>query len=319
MSRVLAILLLLFIAPTIAHTQPRTPPECVSATMPAITEARFKCIDWSTQQSVRPLFDDEFASLSLHDIWRRGDNWQLVAPDTPSGRGGANFREIGDQWWTNPFNPNTPVPGGPRPAPLYQIDSNGLKLALLPAPSRGQPYISSQCRCTNMKYVGALLNSSQTSRHRFGYVEMQVAVDRLPGFTFQADEEAQPFPLVWPPEIDFPLIYTDVSSVQWMKIQVSEREGKTQSYTRSTNDGFDASVMHTYGVDWQANFITFYVDGAQVFRVPTPTDGSYTNYSMYWYLLTGANYQQTSPIDPNPASLPVYAHMRYFRAYARRP
>ena len=84
-------------------------------------------------------------------------------------------------------------------------------------------------------------------------------------------------PLVWPPEIDFPLIYTDVSSVQWMKIQVSEREGKTQSYTRSTNDGFDASVMHTYGVDWQANFITFYVDGAQVFRVPTPTDGSYTH------------------------------------------
>ena len=37
--------------------------------------------------------------------------------------------------------------------------------------------------------------------------------------------------------------------------------------------------MHTYGVDWQVNFITFYVDGVQVFRVPTP-DGSYTHYRM---------------------------------------
>jgi hypothetical protein len=320
MSRLLTILLLLFIAATIAHAQPGTSPECASATMPAITEARSKCnrIDWPTQQSVRPLFDDEFTSLSLHDIWRRGDNWQLVAPDTPRGRGGANFQEMGDQWWINPFNPSTPVSGGPRPAPLYQIDSNGLKLALLPAPSRSQSYVHSQCRCTNMKYVGALLNSSQTSRRRFGYVEMQVAVDRLPGFTFQADEEAQPFPMVWPPEIDFPLIYTDAGGVQWMKIQVNERGGKTQTYATSSRDGFDASVMHTYGVDWQVNFITFYVDGVQVFRVPTP-DGSYTHYRMYWYLLTGANYQQTSPIDPNLASLPVYAHMRYFREYARRP
>jgi hypothetical protein len=183
MSRLVTILLPLFIAVTIARAQPAIPPGCASVT----------------------------------------------APDTPRGRGGASFQEMGDQWWTNPFNPRTPVSGGPRPAPLYQIDSNGLKLALLPAPSSGQSYIRSQCRCTNMKYVGALLNSSQTSRHRFGYVEMQVAVDRLPGFTFQADEDAQPFPLVWPPEIDFPLIYTDASGVQWMKIQVNERGGKAQS------------------------------------------------------------------------------------------
>lgn len=67
MSRLLTILLLLSSAATIAHAQ----------------------------QNARPLFDDAFTSLSLHDIWRRGDNWQLVAPDTPRGRGGANFQENG--------------------------------------------------------------------------------------------------------------------------------------------------------------------------------------------------------------------------------
>jgi hypothetical protein len=292
--RLLTVPLLLFAAVTIAHAQPGIP-------------------------STRPLFDDEFTSLSLHNAWQHGDKWQLVAPDSPRGRGGAKFGESGDHWWTNPFNVSTPVPGAPPPSPLYQIDSNGLKLALLPAPSGIQSHIRSQCGCTNLKYVGALLNSSQTFLHRFGYVEVQVAVDRLPGFTFQADEEARPISPLWPPEIDFPLIYTDASGVQWMKIIVNERGGKTQTYTKSSNDGFDASIMHTYGVNWQVNAITFYVDGAQVFQVPTPTDGSYTNYSMYWYLLTGANYQQTSPIDPNPAKLPVYAHMKYFRAYTNLP
>jgi serralysin len=294
LRRLLTIPLLLLLAVTIAHAQPGGP-------------------------GTRPLFNDEFTSLSLHNVWQRGDKWQLVAPDTPAGRGGVRFGESGDHWWTNPFNLTTPVPGGPPPAPLYQIDGNGLKLALLPAPPGVQSYIRSQCRCTNLKYIGALLNSSQSFLRRFGYVEMQVAVDRLPGFTFQADEEAQPISPRWPPEIDFPLIYTDASGVQWMKIIVNERGGKTHTYARSSNDGFDASTMHTYGVNWQVNFITFYVDGARVFQVPTPTDDTYTNHSMYWYLLTGANYQQPSAIDPDPSKLPVYAHMRYFRAYAELP
>ena len=303
MHRLVTILLFLFVAVPSAGAQPMNLPG----------------VDGHPNRAARPLFSDEFTSLSLHGIWQRQDKWQLVAPDSPQGRGGANFREGGDQWWTNPFNSRTPVPGANGAAPLYQIDRNGLKLGLLSAPPASQSYVRWQCGCANMKYFGALLNSSRTYLRKFGYVEMQVAVDRLPGFTFQADEEAQPISPVWPPEIDFPIIYTDANGVQWMKIQVNERDGKTQTYTMSSMDGFDSSVMHTYGVDWRVKFITFYVDSAQVFQVPTPTDGSYTYHSMYWYLLTGANYQQTNPVDPNPAHLPVYAHIRYFRAYVSRP
>ncbi len=320
MHRLVAILLLLLLAVPGARGGPANPSGCTSATTAAGGVAE-NCdqVDGHPSHAARPLFNDEFTSLSLHGIWQRQDKWQLVAPDSPQGRGGANFREAGDQWWTNPFNARTPVPGANGTAPLYQIDSKGLKLGLLPAPPASQSYIRWQCGCANMKYLGALLNSSRTYLRKFGYVEMQVAVDRLPGFTFQADEEAQPIAPVWPPEIDFPIIDTDASGVQWMKIQVNERGGKNQIYTMSSKDGFDPSLMHTYGVDWQVKFITFYVDGVQVFQVPTPTDGSYTDHSMYWYLLTGANYQQTSPTDPDPAHLPVYAHMRYFRAYASRP
>jgi hypothetical protein len=314
MSLFLPILLLLSVAVTVARAQPGIPLGCT-----AVGDTRNQRNTVQMQPRRRPLFDDKFTSLSLHNIWQRGDKWQLVAPDSPRGRGGVNYNEFGDQWWTNPFNMSTPVPGGPRPAPLYQIDTNGLKLALLPTPSVVRSYIRSQCRCTNLKYVGALLNSSQTYLRKFGYVEMQVAVDRLPGFTFQADQEAQPMSPVWPPEIDFPVIYTDAGGVQWMKMEVHQKAGRTQTCATSSNEGFDASVMHTYGVNWQVDFITFYIDGAQVFQVATPTDGTYTDHPMYWYLLTGANYQQTSPTDPDPARLPAYAHVRYFRAYANLP
>ena len=61
--------------------------------------------------SATPSFSDSFTSLSLHQTWQSGDKWSLIAPDTPSGRGGPIYNENGDQWWTNPYNTNTPISG----------------------------------------------------------------------------------------------------------------------------------------------------------------------------------------------------------------
>ena len=34
---------------------------------------------------------------------REGDKWQLIAPNSPDGRGGPNWGEGGSQWWVNPY------------------------------------------------------------------------------------------------------------------------------------------------------------------------------------------------------------------------
>lgn len=46
------------------------------------------------------------------------------------------------------------------------------------------------------------------------------------------------------------------------------------SGTNPTHDTTLANVttLHTYGVDWQTDFITFYIDGTQTFQTPTPAN-----------------------------------------------
>jgi hypothetical protein len=254
-----------------------------------------------------PTFQDTFGTLSLHLNWQAGDNWQLVAPDSTAGRGGPNWNEGGDQWWTNPYNTNTPITG------LYSL-SNGLQLALLPTPSTYQTYINQQAGMT-MPFVGAMLNSSQTNYQKYGYWEIIVAVPALPGFSFQADLENVQVTGTWPPEIDL-RISTDQSGVQTVLYAVAATTGN-MAWTTTNTAGFNASVSHIYGINWQNDFITFYIDNVQVWQVITPTDGSYTTNPCFLYLLSGANYFGTG--DPALDMLPAYATLSSVKVWAAKP
>ena len=205
----------------------------------------------------------------MHDRVQPGDNWALISPGTPDGRGGPNDVEQGDQWWANLYNPATPIQG------LYGNESGQLQLGLLPTPPEDAAYINSQAG-TNLPYAGTLLNSSTSLYQLFGYFEVNVAVDNLPGFSFQACLESWELSGSWPPEIDV-RIQTDGSGAQSVLLQVDTRSGAIP-----TTLSMDATGMHAYGIDWESDFITFYIDRNQAFQVPTPTDGTYTNYPAYW-------------------------------------
>jgi hypothetical protein len=252
-----------------------------------------------------PTFQDDFQSLSLHEYVQPGDTWALISPSTPDGRGGPNDDEQGDQWWTNPFNPATPAQG------LYTDSNNKLLLGLLPTPPAEASYIGSQAGA-KLPYLGTLLNSTPSMYQLFGYFEVAVAVENLPGFSFQACLESWEISGSWPPEIDV-RIQTDGSGAQSVLLQVDTRNGPIP-----TTLSMDATGMHAYGIDWESDYITFYIDRNQVFQVPTPTDGTYTTYPAYWYLLTGANYIDLG-VDPDPGSLPVYASVGSVTAWASRP
>jgi hypothetical protein len=147
----------------------------------------------------------------------------------------------------------------------------------------------------------------------YGYYEFKLAVERVPGFTFQWDIENYPVDGVWPPEIDF-IIGTDQSGVQHLAIYINSNLG---TYTTDSNSGFDARQAHVYGLDWQQDHITCYVDDVQVLRIVTPS-GTYTNYRQYMFLLTASNYAFNQG-DPNPASLPAYARLDYVRVWVTKP
>jgi hypothetical protein len=263
----------------------------------------------ATVSNQTPTFQDKFTSLSLHKDWQPGDNWMLIAPDTPYGRGGPNSNEAGDQWWTNPFNPNTPVDG------LYSLaPGGGLQLGLLSTPAAVQAYIDGQAG-KHMPFVGCIMNSYPVSYQKYGYWQVTASVPAVPGTSFQADTENVQITGTWPPEIDL-RISTDSSGVQTVLFDVATRSG-TKTWTTSSNAGFDATASHAYGWDWESDNITFYIDHQQVWQVATPQDGTYTTNPMFMFLLSGANYINNG--DPNPGSLPFHALVSDVSVYKSMP
>jgi hypothetical protein len=284
----------------------------ISATGPPFivkgAESANNTVATPTTATSTPNFGDTFSSLSLHRTWQSGDKWQLVAPDTPDGRGGPNFGESGTQWWVNHLNPSTPISG------IYTT-GGGLQLGLIATPSGQASYINSQAGAT-MPYVGGLLNSSQTSYQKYGYWEFSgVTVPRIPGVSFQADLENVQITGTWPPEIDL-RIYTDGSNVQTVLMQTALGGGQYAQYTKSSSDGFDATVAHTYGIDWQSTGIKFYIDNVLVQTQALPST-AYSTDPMFMFLLSASNYIST--VNPSTGSLPTHATVGAVNVYATKP
>jgi hypothetical protein len=260
-----------------------------------------------TTSTTTPTFSDTFGSLSLHNTWQAGDKWQLIAPDTPAGRGGPNFGENGDQWWTNPFNAGTPISG------IYTQDGAGLHLGLLGTPAPQQAYISGQAG-TVLPYVAGLLNTSQTNYQKYGYWEIKVAVPKVNGFTFQADTENVQITGQFPPEIDL-RIGTDNTGLQTVLFEFALGGGQYTKFVAPQT--LDPTQMHTYGWDWESNFITFYIDNVQVFQAANPSV-AYQSNPMFLFLVTAANYIGNTG-DPALGSLPVNATVQAVNIYPNKP
>ena len=226
----------------------------------------------------------------------------MAAPDSTDGRGGPNWGEGGSQWWVNPYNPNTPITG------IYSVSNGMLNLGLLPTPSQYQSYIDQQAGA-HTPYVGALLNSSPTNDQRYGYWDMGVSVDRVPGFAFEIALENVQLTGHWPPQINLG-VSTDGSGKQTLQVHMYKDGGTSNDYSQP----IDGTVQHDYGIDWEADYVTFYLDNAKVFQAPNP-GGYYQTDNMFAYLYTGANYSRGTGVNPPVPSLPAYAHIDYFKVY----
>ena len=304
-------------------------------TMPAIRTAGFNCIriDWRDaylNSQGQPTFSDPFTSLSLHQNWQTGDKWGIGATfDNGIGQGGPFLGDFGSQWWVNPFNPNTAFASCGTNCyanGIYQISPSGtLELGLQTIPSSMQAYINTTSKCNNptpcsgvggvLNYLGGILNNQNTNTQQFGDYQLTVAVDQLPGFDFQWDIESfnDTTNTNNPPEIDTE-IYTDASNVMHLVVQI---DGGSLLYS-VTSPTFNPAVPHNYELNWQSDFITFYVDGTQVGQVTTSSQPAVysSGNPMFSYLLSAADYH--SGVNPTLGSTPVYAHISAFNVYQTR-
>ena len=112
------------------------------------------------------------------------------------------------------------------------------------------------------KYAYSAAEYRTNDFYSYGYYETSMQAIKNDGvvssfFTYTGESDGNPWD-----EIDIEVLGKDTTKVQFN--YYTNGEGK---HEYMYNLGFDASEgFHTYGFDWQPNYIAWYVDGKEVYR-----------------------------------------------------
>lgn len=165
-------------------------------------------------------------------------------------------------------------------------------------------------------YTSGMVNTFHSFSQTYGYFEMRAELPAGQGFwpafwLLPADGS-------WPPEIDVMemlghdpgTLYTTVHSLAPGQTPGNHTMSQGISAVADMSGGY-----HTYGVDWQPDTLTFYFDGQEIYRTPTPAGLDKPMY-MIANLAVGGSW----PGDAD-ASTPFPAQMNidYMRAYQASP
>jgi beta-glucanase (GH16 family) len=121
-----------------------------------------------------------------------------------------------------------------------------------------------------LPYDSGVLTTYQSFSQEYGYFEIRAALPTgqgaWPAFWMLPANGS------WPPELD---VFEAIGTASPGNIYVTTHSDATGSNVTSSQlvqvpGGIGA--FHTYGVDWEPDTITFYIDGNEVASMPTPAD-----------------------------------------------
>ena len=238
-------------------------------------------------------FGDEFNSLSL---WNgTSGTWTTKYPFAPDS--GGSLPSNGEQEWyiNSMYAPTTSV----RP---WTVSNGVLTLTAQPASGSIQPLIN------GYQYTSGLINTYNSFSQQYGYFEMRAQLPAGQGlwpafWLLQTD-------MSWPPEIDV----MEVLGHDMTTLHTAAHTNQTGSHT-STGASIKVPDMsagyHTYGVDWQKDYITYYFDGNQVWKTATPSDMNEPMYMIANLAVGGYWPGNVNSTTPMPAQMKI----DYIRAY----
>jgi len=237
-------------------------------------------------------FDDEFNSLN----WWNGTSgtWDPEYPYNTAANGGSLNDE--QEWYINPsYAPTASV----KP---WTINNGVLSLTGAPAPASIQPYIN------NYKYTSGMITTFHSFSQTYGYFEIRAELPAGQGtwpafWLLPADQ-------TWPPEIDvFEMLGKDPTTIY----TTAHTGPNNTSIGHATSVPNTSTGFHTYGVDWEPDFITWYFDGQQIFQTATPAD--MINRPMYLLANLSLGGGWPGPVD-STTPFPAQFQIDYIRAYA---
>ena len=148
-------------------------------------------------------------------------------------------------------------------ASVYQTGSNGLTLQVKPTPASVAGQVG------NAPFLGSEATTKGTFSQEYGYFEMTASMPQ--GAGLNPAFWLLPASGAWPPELDIVEMPTGSSGgghIAYQTLHSTTLGNQEQGSATVANP----TAMHTYAVDWEANTVTWYVDGVQTYQVPTPSD-----------------------------------------------
>ena len=241
-------------------------------------------------------FDDEFDALSL---WNGSSGtWATtyIFAD-PLGNGSTLAGNNEQEWYIN-------ANYGPTAAVDPWTVSNGV-LTLTAKPT--DPSIASAIG--GYDYTSGLINTSRSFSQTYGYFEMSAKLPAgqgiWPAFWLLPKDGS------WPPELDV----MEVLGKDPTTLYTTSHSNAGGTHTQNGEADRVANMstgFHTYGVDWQADTITWYFDGRVVHTAATPADMHKPMYMLANLAVGGSWGGPANATTVFPAEMQI----DYIRAYA---
>ncbi|EIZ78458.1 glycoside hydrolase family protein [Novosphingobium sp. Rr 2-17] len=161
------------------------------------------------------------------------------------------------------------------------------------------------------RYASGQLNTKGVFAQKYGYFEVRARLSDTSSmwpaiWLLPADG-------TWPPEVDiFEQLGREPSRIYMSTVSHPKGAAKPAYTHAEITVPTAATQFHRYGMLWDARSITFYIDGSQVSRVPTPPDMHRPMYLLVNLAVGGPWAHDPPTISPPRGSMAI----DYIHAYA---
>jgi beta-glucanase (GH16 family) len=244
-------------------------------------------------------FDDEFSTLSL---WNgTTGTWDTNYWYKPLHGKGGNLDTNGEQEWY--INSNHTRTKSVKP---WRVANGILTISGNHAAKNIQPLID------GYKYTSGEINSYHAFSQQYGYFEIRCKLPHgqgvWPAFWMLPENGS------WPPEIDILEVLGQDPTTLYTSAH-AEINGQEVNYGTAVHVPDTSKAYHTYGIDWEADYLTWYFDGKQVYQIPTPEGFNTPMYIETNLALGGTWGGDVDKTTPFPSNMKI----DYIRAYTSKP
>ena len=245
-------------------------------------------------------FDDEFNGFSLNTGTGSDGTWYPLFPR--AGLAGHTTADHGSvQYFTYPDDTGTfGQPIGINP---FSVADGVLTITMDKVPQIEQKKVY------GYDYTSGMINTIATFSQTYGYFEIRAKL--APGQGLHDAFWMLPVDGSWPPELDI-VEQKGNDPTNILTVSHAEDGGQHISHSKQYVVSTATTEFHTYGLDWEPDFLTWYIDGVAVRTQPT-----WPGMDVPMYLLAslgGGGLWAGVPDSTTP--FPAQMQIDYIRAYA---